>query len=292
MDQPQVIYDPDVVDQLEITGFLSEVIDHMRDVVAERQQQVSINGLRALNSIQNRPLDLISVLRQNPSISLIIEIKKQTHQGRVLFEDRYEPDEIARFYQDLGVQAAAVATNERYYGGKLHHLTYVSQVVKIPVIRQDFVFERYQVYEARAAGADAVILIAALLGQYRLWDLVSLAQRLRMSAIVQVETEEELQRALNVDPRVISISNVDWRTLDVDLSKTTRLVKKIPSHILKISTGGIRTPEDVLMLAESGIDALIAGEAILSAPDQVKAIEHLFSLIDSDPTDPWKTIEQ
>ena len=291
MDQPQIIYDPDVVDQLEITGFLSEVIEHMRSVVENRQKQVPINGLRALNSIQNRPLDLISHLRQNPNISLIIEIKKQTHQGRVLFEDRYEPDEIARYFQDLGVQATAVATNERYYGGKLHHLTYVSQVAKIPVIRQDFVFDRYQVYEARAAGADGVILIAALLGQYRLWDLVSLAQRLRMTAIVQVENEEELQRALNVDPRAISISNVDWRTLDVDLSKTTRLVKQIPRHIMKISTGGIRTPEDVLLLAEAGIDAIIAGEAILSSTNKLLAIEHLFSMIDADPTDPWKTLE-
>lgn len=291
MDQPQIIYDPDVVDQLEITGFLSDVLAHMRAKVEHRQKQVPISGLRALNSIQNRPRDLISSLRQDRNISLVIEIKRQTHDGRVLFPDRYEPDEIARFYQDLGVQAAAVATNQRYYGGELHHLAYVSQSLKIPVIREDFVFDRYQVYESRAAGADSVILIAALLGQYRLWDLVSLAQRLRMTAIVQVETEEELQRALNVDPRCISISNVDWRTLEVDLSITTRLAKHIPDHILTISTGGVRTADDVLMLAEANVDAVIAGEAILSAPDQLAAIEDLFSLIETDPTDPWITVE-
>lgn len=291
MDQPQIIYDPDVVDKIDITGFLSEVIEHMREVVAKRQHDVPISGLRALNSIQRRPRDLISYLRQDRSTSLIIEIKRQTHLGRVLFDDRYEPDEIARYYQDLGVQATAVATNARYYGGALHHLTYVSQVVKIPVIRQDFVFDRYQVYEARAAGADSVILIAALLGQYRLWDLVSLTQRLRMTAVVQVETVEELERALNVDPRVICISNVDWRTLDVDLGKTTQLAKMIPDHVLTISMGGIRTAEDVMYLAESNVDAIIAGEAILSAPNKLAAIEDLFSMIDSDPTDPWKPAE-
>jgi indole-3-glycerol phosphate synthase len=291
MDQPQVIYDPDVVDQLEITGFLADVMTHMRDVVAQRQAQVPTNGLRALNSIQRRPRDLISYLRQDRSMSLIIEIKRRTHLGQVLFEDRYEPDDIARYYQDLGVQAIAVATNERYYGGALHHLTYVSQEVKIPVIRQDFVFDRYQVYEARAAGADSVILIAALLGQYRLWDLVSLTQRLRMTAIVQVETEEELRRALNVDPRVICISNVNWRTLEVDLSKTTQLAKLIPSHVLTISMGGVRTAEDVTQLAEANADAIIAGEAILSAPDKLAAIEDLFSMIDTNPTDPWKPVE-
>lgn len=291
MDQPQVIYDPDVVDQLEITGFLSEVLEHMRTVVADRQGKIPISGLRALNSIQRRPRDLIGFLRQDAGLSLIIEIKRQTHHGRVLFEDRYEPDELARYFQNMGVQAVAVNTNTRYNAGELHHLTYVSQVVKIPVIRQDFVFDRYQVYESRAAGADSVILIAALLGQYRLWDLVSLTQRLRMTAMVQVETEEELQRTLNVDPRVIVISNVDWRTLEVDLTKTTRLAKLIPPYITTISMGGVRTAEDVLMLADAGIDAIVAGEAVLAAPDQMQAIDDLFSRIDSDPTDPWKAAE-
>ncbi len=291
MDQPQVIYDPDVVDQLEITGFLSEVVEHMRHEVEARRQQVPVAGLRALNSIQRRPLDMINALKMDRNISLIIEIKRQTHTGRVLFHDRYEPDEIARYYQDVGVQAVAVATNEKYYGGALHHLTYVSQVVKVPVIRQDFVFDRYQVYEARAAGADSVILIAALLGQYRLWDLISLTQRLRMTALVQVENETELARALNVDPRVICISNVDWRTLEVDLSKTTRLAKHIPKHILKVSMGGVRTADDVALLAEAGVDAIMIGEAILGAPDQYRAIRDLFSSIASESIDPWKHVE-
>lgn len=291
MDQPQIIYDPDVVDQLEITGFLSDVLTHMRLVVENRRQQVPVSGLRALNSIQSRPLDLVSAIKSDRKMSLIIEIKRQTHDGRILFSDRYEPDEIARYYQDIGVQAIAVATNENYYQGALHHLTYVSQVVKTPVIRQDFVFDRYQVYEARAAGADGVILIAALLGQYRLWDLLSLTQRLRMTALIQVENEAELARALNVDPRIICISNVDWRTLEVDLSKSIRLAKQIPDHILTVSMGGIRTADDVKMLSEASINAIMIGEAILGATDKYRAIRELFAGINDQSQDPWKSVE-
>lgn len=286
MDQPQDVVDPDSVDHLEITGFLNEVLVHIRERVAQRQREVPISGLRALNSIQKRPLDLTSALRHREGVSLIVEIKRQSHHGKLLVEGRYEPDEIARFFAEMGVQAVAVATNPRYHLGELHHLTYVSQAVNIPVLRQDFVFDRYQVYEARAAGADGVILIAALLGEYRLWDLVSFTQRMSMTAIVQVETEEELERALQADPRIIGISNVDWRTLAIDLSKTTRLARLIPDHISVVSMGGVRTADDVALMAEAGVDAIMVGEAIMSAPNPEAAIHELFSQLDTDPTHP------
>jgi indole-3-glycerol phosphate synthase len=291
MDQPQVVYDPDVVDQLKISGFLSEVVAHIRQRVAKRQEEVPISGLRALISMQKRPIDLASALRHDQGLSLIIDIKRQTHYGKMLFPSRYEPDALARYYAEAGVQAISVATDPHYYRGEIHHLTYVSEVVDIPIIRQDFVFDRYQIYEARAAGADGVILIAALLGEYRLWDLLSIAQRLRMTAVVQVENEEELARALESDPRVIGISNVDWRTLDVDLGRTLRLREQIPDHIAVISMGGIRRAEDVTMVSEAGIDAILVGEAILGAADPEDKIRELYSQIDSDPTDPWRTIE-
>lgn len=291
MDQPRIIYDPDVLDKFEITGFLSGVVNHVRERVATREQQVPIAGLQALSSLQKRPADLVSALKHDQGLSLIVEIKRQSHTGKLLIEGRYEPDALARLYESLGVQAVAVATEPHYYAGELHHVIYVSEAVRVPVLRQDFVFDRYQVHEARAAGADGVILIASLLGEYRLWDLVSLTQRLRMTAVVQVENEEELHRALKSDPRVIGISNVDWRTLEVDLSKTTHLCKQIPDHTLVISMGGMRTPEDVALIAEAGADAILIGEAILQAPDPTEAIRDLYSLIDNDPTDPWKTIE-
>lgn len=288
MDQPQVVFDPEAVEQLELSGFLSEVVARVRQRVIKRQREVPIAGLKALSAMQKRPLDLASALRHDRGLSLIVEIKRRSHHGRLLVEGRYEPDELARLYAGLGLQAVAVATEQHYYESELHHLTYVSKVVNIPVLRQDFVFDRYQVYESRAAGADGVILVAALLGEHRLWDLVSLTQRLRMTAVVQVETEEELSRALKTDPRVIGISNVDWRTLEVDLTKTTRLRKQIPDHTVVISMGGMRTPEDVALVHEAGVDAIMVGEVILLSPAPTETVHHLYSLIDSNPTNPVK----
>jgi indole-3-glycerol phosphate synthase len=290
MDQPPLI-DPDLLDKLEITGFLKEILTHTRQRVAERQKVVPISGLRALCSIQKRPLDLPSVLKHDLGLSLVVEIKRQSPDGTVFIKGRYDPVELARQFVEVGVQALSVATDHRYYQGEVHHLTLVKEVVNVPVLRRDFVFDEYQIFEARAAGADGVYLVASLLGENRLRNLISLTQRLRMTAIVQIQDEEELRRALISDPRVIGINNVDVRTFEVDLMRTVRLRDLIPSHIVTISMGGIRTPEDVELMASTGIDAIQMGETLLTSTDILSAIRHLFSQVESDPTDPWKTIE-
>ncbi|MCQ3931140.1 MAG: hypothetical protein DPW16_11845 [Chloroflexi bacterium] len=281
MDQPQNLRDPNALDELEISGFLAEIMENIRQQLEINKQEISQSGLHALTSIQRRALALSSVLRYDRGLSLIVELKRQSHRGKTLV-DRYDPVEQAHLFENLGVQALSVATNPLYYQGEIHHLTLVSQETRIPVIRNDFVFDRYQVHEARAAGADAVILIAALLGEYRLWDLVSITQRLRMTAVVQVQNEQELARTLKSDPLVIAISNVDWRTFDVDLSRTTRLCPQIPRHIVVVSMGGIRTPEDMAMVAESGIDGVVVGEGLLGVPNPEEAIHTLFSLVNPD----------
>ncbi len=281
MDQPQNLRDPDALDELEISGFLAELVANIRQQVEVSKQEMSLSGLHALTSIQRRPIALSSVLRYDRGLSLTVEIKRQSYRGKTLI-DRYDPVEQAHLFENLGVQALSVATNPLYYQGEIHHLTLASQETRIPVIRNDFVFDPYQVYEARAAGADAVILIAALLGENRLWDLVSIAQRLRMTPVVQVQNEQELARTLKSDPLVIAISNVDWRTLEVDLNRTTRLCPQIPRHIVVVSMGGIRTPEDMAMVADSGIDGVLVGEGLLGVPNPDEAIQTLFSLVNPD----------
>lgn len=281
MDQPQNLRDPNALDELEISGFLAELVANIRQQVEVSKQEMSLSGLHALTSIQRRPIALSSVLRYDRGLSLTVEIKRQSYRGKTLI-DRYDPVEQAHLFENLGVQALSVATNPLYYQGEIHHLTLVSQETRIPIIRNDFVFDPYQVYEARAAGADAVILIAALLGENRLWDLVSIAQRLRMTPVVQVQNEQELARTLKSDPLVIAISNVDWRTLEVDLSRTTRLCPQIPSHIVVVSMGGIRTPEDMALVAESGIDGVLVGEGLLGIPNPEATIQTLFSLVNPD----------
>jgi indole-3-glycerol phosphate synthase len=260
-------------------------LTRVRQRVAQGKIEMPLSGLRALISIQRRPLDLSSVLRRARGLSLIVDIKRQSHRGKPLIQVPYNPVELAHLYEELGVQALSVATDPYYFQGDLYDLAVVAETVQIPVLRNDFVHDGYQVYEARAAGADGVILIAALLGEHRLWGLVSITQRLRMTAVVQVQNEEELARALKADPLVIAISNVDWRTFEVDLTRTPRLRPQIPDHIVVVSMGGLRTPEDVALIKEAGVDAVSLGEAILGVPDPVQALSELFSLVDDDPTE-------
>lgn len=286
MDQPPII-DPDLLDKVEVSGFLKEIQDHVRDRVAQRRLEVPVAGLRALCTIQKRPLDLTSVLRRKMGLSLVVEIKRQSANGMVFFPERYNPVELAKLYEAAGAHAVSIATNAYYFQGDVYHLMQVKEDIHIPVLRRDFVFDEYQVYEARAAGADGVFLLAALMGENRLRNLISLTQRLRMTAIVQVQDEIELARAMTSDPRVIGITNLDARTFEIDLERTPRLRRLIPPHIVTISMGGIRTPEDIVFIADSGVDGVQIGESLLSSNNVLERLRWLFSGVEVDPDDLW-----
>lgn len=291
MDQPPVLFDPDKVDQLEVTTFLREVVEYSRERVGRRKLEIPVAGLSALTTIQKRPLSIASVLRQKDGPSLILSIKRQRLNGEPLIAHNYNPVEIAKFFAKAGARAVSVTTDPVYYQGELHHVTLVSEEVSIPVIRQDFIFDEYQVIESRAAGADGISLIVSMLGQQRLRNLLSLTQRLRMTAIVVVHNEAELDRALELEPRVIGINNRDWNNFDIDLSRTPRLIGKIPHHIVTVSVGGISTPEELAYVAETGVHAVQIGAKLLEASDPQAAIRKMYSLVDSDPTDPWEFLE-
>jgi indole-3-glycerol phosphate synthase len=294
MDQPPVLYDPDIVDQLEVTTFLREVVEYSRDRVARRKQEVPLRALSALTSIQKRPLPITNALRRSNGPALVLTVKQQRLHGDALMSiDDYNPEELARLYAQLGAHALSVTTDPRYYNGELHHLTLISkeEEISIPVIRQDFIFDEYQVIEARAAGADGVQLIASMLGQQRLRNLLSLTQRLRMTAVVIVHNEAELERALELDPRLIGINNQDWHTFDIDLKVTHQLVSQVPQHIVTLSIGGIDTPQALAYVTEAGVDAVQVGSAVLRATDPSAKVKELFALVGGDPTEPQDTLE-
>jgi indole-3-glycerol phosphate synthase len=292
MDQPPVLYDPDKVDQLEITSFLSEVVAYSRKRVVERKSQVPLSGLNALTTIQHRPIPIANALRQSGGPSLIATVKSQQINGEPVMEsDDFHPVELARTFVEIGAKAVSVTTDPKYYRGNLHHLMLIAGEIDLPVLRQDFIFEEYQVIEARAAGADGITLIASMLGQQRLRNLLSLTQRLRMSALVVVHNEEELARAVELDPRLIGINNRDWSTFEIDVTRTERLAPKIPDHIVVVSVGGISSPEILRRVADVGVDAVQVGSHLLTSDDPLATIQELFSLVDNDPTDPWKILE-
>ncbi len=290
MDQPPILYDPDKVDQLDIPPFLREVIKDTRERVAVRMAEVPLSGLSALSTIRRRPVPVADVLR-GKDLSLIATVKRYEINGKQLIDpERYHLVDLARNFVSAGASAVSVATNPRYYVGDLHDLALISGEVKVPTIRQDFIFDEYQVIETRASGADGLILIASMLGQQRLRNLLSLTQRLRMTAIVMIHNEEELERALELDPRIIGINNRNWEDFSINLERTMELSKRIPRHIVTISFSGINSPEKLQYIAQSRVNAVSIGSELMGEDDAFDTVQHLFSLIESDPTDPWEDL--
>lgn len=207
-------------------------------------------------------------------ISLIAEIKRQSPSRGVIRQD-FNPADIARTYQECGVQAVSVLTEEDYFGGQLSYINEVKSVVSCPVLRKDFILEPYQLYESRLYGADAVLLIADLLPREKLLELMQLAEVLGMDALVEVHDEKQLKKILNLKAPLIGINNRDLRTLALDSKTTEKLYPLIPKDKTVVVESGIKSAQDVLFLKILGINAVLIGESIMQAADIKQKIEEL-----------------
>lgn len=199
-------------------------------------------------------------------ISLITEIKKASPSGGIIRED-FNPIEIANIYQNEGASAISVLTERKYFEGNLDYLRKVKTEVSIPVLRKDFIFDPYQICESKVYGADAVLLIAAILKLNDLKKLLNLTYELGMDALVEVHTEEELQKALDADIDIIGINNRNLDTLKIDLKTTEELAKLIPSDKIIVSESGIKTKEDIERLKKAGVRAFLVGESLMRSQD-------------------------
>ncbi len=247
---------------------LDEIMAWKREELEKRKQEQPIASLRALAATAPAPWDFVAALRA-PGISLIAEVKRAS-PSRGLLSHHFDPVELAQIYVRNGARAISVITDARFFQGKLEYLTQVKETlvqmgVQVPVLRKDFIFDPYQVWEARVAGADAVLLIVAVLSDKLLRELLQLTRRLGMEALVEVHNEQELARAITAGARVIGINNRDLRTFEVDLRVTERLRPLIPPDILVVSESGIHTAEDVRRLAALQVDAILVGESLVRA---------------------------
>lgn len=245
---------------------LDEIIDWKRVEIAHRRRAVHIDVARS-------PRDLVSALRR-PGVSLIAEVKRASPSKGLLCPD-LDPGALAREYEAGGASAISVLTDERFFQGSLDDLRAVRQSVDLPVLRKDFVLDPYQVYEARTAGADAVLVIVAVLDDDTLSSLYRLVRALGMAALVEVHDEAELGRALAIEPRIIGVNNRDLRTFDVDLETTARLRALVPDDVVLVAESGIHTPADVARLAAMGADAMLVGEALVRAEDTRAKVREL-----------------
>ena len=252
---------------------LDEIIAGVREDLATREAAVPIEVVRRLAEQAPRALDAEGALRR-PGLSLIAEVKRASPSKGDLASIA-DPASLAAAYEAGGATAVSVLTEERRFRGSLADLDAVRASVRIPVLRKDFVVTDYQVWEARAHGADIVLLIVAALEQDRLVALQDLVRSLGMTALVEVHDEEETRRALDAGASVIGVNARNLKTLDVDPDTFARLAPLVPDTCVRVAESGVRGPEDAAAYAAQGADAVLVGEALVIGGDPRAAAHDL-----------------
>lgn len=261
---------------------LDDIMRYHREQLPKKMRQVPLSDVRALATVAPPPQDLLSALFA-PGVSLIAECKKAS-PSKGLMVRGYDAVKLAEQYLLAGASAISVLTDARHFQGSVEDLRDVKEFVssarsgskgRIPVIRKDFIFHPYQVYEARAAGADAILLIVAVLGDSDLKRLLTLARQLGMEALVEVHSANEVKRILPLRPRVVGVNNRNLQTFDVDLENSARMRGMIPDGVAVVAESGIRNAEDVRRMAEIGVDAVLVGESLVTSKEPYEAAKAL-----------------
>ena len=256
--------------------------DLLRTIVAATQQitdtrrtQEPVSALeRRAAARQPRGARFEAALAMAGRVNVIAECKRRSPSRGVLAA-QYDPVSIARKYEAGGAAAISVLTEPTFFDGALAHLTAVREAVNLPLLRKDFVVDDYQLLEARAAGADAVLLIVAALDQPELVRLQTRAWTLDLAALVEVHDDEELARAVDSGARLIGVNNRNLRTLAVDVGASDRLAAKLPAGVVGVSESGLQTRDDLERLAAAGYRAFLIGERFMTDPDPARAIADL-----------------
>ncbi len=218
--------------------------------------------------------DFLAALASSDSIGLIAEVKKASPSKGIIRAD-FDPVAIARIYQEHGASCISVLTDRPYFQGSLEYLSQIRPVVELPLLRKDFILDTYQLLEARAAGADAVLLIAECLDDGPLQQLHDATIELGMTPLVELYEPANLPRVLDIGAKLIGINNRDLRTFKTDLAHTIRLCGQIPADRLVVSESGIRTNRDVQRLEAAGVGAILVGESLMASPDIGTAVDAL-----------------
>ena len=224
----------------------------------------------------SRP-DFARALQAGDTVTLIAEVKRRSPSAGAIAADAAAA-EVARRYADAGVAGISVLTDGPWFGGALADLASVAAAVDTPLLRKDFTIDEVQLYEARAHGASAVLLIARILDDDRLRDLRVLADELGLAALVEVHDEAEVDRALAAGARIVGVNNRDLATFDTDLARTVRLAPRVPADVLRVGESGIRTVGDVVRLADAGVTSVLVGEALMRSADPAAAARELGSV--------------
>jgi len=253
---------------------LKEIVLKKKERILLAKQNLTEDALKAQINNLAPPRPFIEAINKPRSISLIAEIKRQSPSSGIIRQD-FNHQEIAKIYQDSGAGAISVLTEEDYFGGNLSYINEIKSLINLPILRKDFILEAYQVYESRAFGADAILLIADLLAKEKLSELLQLADSLGLDCLVEVHTEKDLKKALSLKVPLVGINNRDLHTLELDFKTTQKLFPLIPKDKVVVVESGIKSHQDVLFLKILGVSAVLIGEAFMEAVDVRKKIEEI-----------------
>jgi indole-3-glycerol phosphate synthase len=253
---------------------LDDIVATKRHEVEEARAAVAIESLYEESKNAPPPRDFLVALSVGPPIRLIAEVKKASPSAGVIRAD-FDPVGIAKIYERHGASCISVLTDRSYFQGSLDYLRQIRAAVNLPVLRKDFVIDRYQVVEARAAGADAVLLIAECLDDYALHDLHAAIVELGMTPLVELYEPQNLRRVLDVGAQLIGINNRDLRTFQVDLGHCMRLRRNIPAGRIVVGESGIKSRQDVETLQAAGIHAMLVGETLMAKANIGQAVDEL-----------------
>jgi indole-3-glycerol phosphate synthase len=260
---------------------LDRIVESTRELVTGRKAETPLSAIEEIIGTRDAPRDFAGALRRQ-SMALIAEVKRASPSKGALRPD-LDTHSLVRAYQRSGAAAISVLTEPEFFRGSLADLDAARAAVDLPLLRKDFVIDPYQVYEARAHGADAVLLIAAVLALEELKSLIDTTHALGLAALVEVHNRDDLDNVLSVSPKVIGINNRNLADFTVDLGTTYSLRPLIPPEVVVVSESGIHAHEDVLGLRNAGVDAILVGEALVTSPDPAAKIGELLGNVKHEP---------
>ncbi|MEJ2685022.1 MAG: indole-3-glycerol phosphate synthase TrpC [Candidatus Sulfobium sp.] len=246
---------------------MNKIVEKKKDRLSSARSREPVAQLKSVMMDIEKPLDFRSAItRGSGPVRFITEIKKAS-PSKGLIRDPFDPLAIAAVYEKGNADAISVITEEDFFQGRIEFLTDVKKSVTMPVLRKDFIFDQYQIYEARAAGADAILLIAAILEGAQAEEYLQMSAELGMAVLFEVHDDAELDKALALGAPIIGINNRDLKTLRIDLNTSLRLRRRIPRGRIVVSESGISSREDVLSIESAGIDAVLVGTCLMESHD-------------------------
>ena len=260
-----------------MTGILAEIIDYKRAFVEECEKRLPLKELENRASDAGETRGFVRAL-SGGGCSLIAEIKTAS-PSKGLIRDDVSIEDVAKIYEENGASCISVLTDEHFFKGSLDRLGIIHDVTTLPLLRKDFIIDVYQIYEARDAGADAILLIAACLGNCELMDFIEVASLLTMDCLVEVHDIQEMERISSLNTNLIGINNRNLKTFETSLSVTGELASSAPVQALLVSESGISTAEDVTKVHRMGAGAVLVGEAIMREDDMAGKVRELANAV-------------